>query len=122
MPINNSRIIELPKIHDPKGNLTFVESSVHIPFDIKRVYYVYDVPGGSERGSHAHKDLQEFIIAISGSFDVEKWPRMSEQLSPIYKWTQGGLLKVQSCPRRRTALATYRPTRWATRGAPRIAF
>jgi len=70
MPINNSRIIELPKIHDPKGNLTFVESSVHIPFDIKRVYYVYDVPGGSERGSHAHKDLQEFIIAISGSFDV----------------------------------------------------
>jgi hypothetical protein len=70
MGINICKIIDLPKIQDPRGNLTFVESSVHIPFDIKRVYYVYDVPGGSQRGGHAHKKLHEFIIAISGSFDV----------------------------------------------------
>lgn len=70
MGINTCKIIELPKIQDPRGNLTFVESSVHIPFDIKRAYYIYDVPGGSQRGGHAHKKLLEFIIAISGSFDV----------------------------------------------------
>lgn len=71
MPIENCRTIELPKIHDPRGNLTFIENSKHIPFDIKRVYYLYDVPGGSDRGSHAHKQLHQFIVAISGSFDVE---------------------------------------------------
>ena len=64
------QIIELPKIVDPRGNLTFVESKRHIPFDIKRVYYLYDVPGGERRGGHAHRALQEFIIAASGSFDV----------------------------------------------------
>lgn len=64
------RIIELPKIEDPRGNLTFVEGGHHVPFDISRVYYVYDVPGGSERGGHAHKALHQFIVAISGSFDV----------------------------------------------------
>lgn len=63
-------MLELPKIHDPRGNLTFVESGNHIPFDIKRVYYLYDVPGGSERGGHAHKGLFQLIIAMSGSFDV----------------------------------------------------
>lgn len=62
--------IELPKITDVRGNLTFIESNRHIPFDISRVYYLYDVPGGAERGGHAHKELQEFIIAMSGSFDV----------------------------------------------------
>ena len=70
MPISNCRLIDLPVIHDPKGNLSFVENSVHIPFDMKRIYYIYDVPGGSERGSHAHKNLHQFIIAMSGSFDV----------------------------------------------------
>lgn len=64
-------LVELPKISDPRGNLTFIEGSHHIPFDIRRVYYLYDVPGGSERGSHAHKNLQQFIVAMSGSFDVE---------------------------------------------------
>jgi hypothetical protein len=62
--------IELPKITDVRGNLTFIESNRHIPFDISRVYYLYDVPGGAERGGHAHKELQQFIIAMSGSFDV----------------------------------------------------
>jgi hypothetical protein len=71
VPVSNCRIIELPKIEDPRGNLTFIENSCHIPFDIKRVYYLYDVPGGSDRGSHAHKNLHQFIVAMSGSFDVE---------------------------------------------------
>lgn len=63
-------IIELPKIHDARGNLTFIEGQNHIPFDIKRVYYLYDVPGGAERGGHAHIALHQLIIAMSGSFDV----------------------------------------------------
>lgn len=68
--IENCKIIDLPKISDPRGNLTFVEGSRHIPFDIQRVYYLYDVPGGAERGGHAHKALHQLIIAISGSFDI----------------------------------------------------
>lgn len=70
MALQDCRIIELPKIHDPRGNLTFIENSRHIPFDIQRVYYLYDVPGGAERGAHAHKSLHQFIVAMSGSFDV----------------------------------------------------
>ena len=70
MLIDNCKIIELPKISDPRGNLSVIEGGEHIPFDIKRVYYLYDVPGGSDRGSHAHKRLQQFIVAMSGSFDV----------------------------------------------------
>ena len=70
MDVDSCSIIELPKISDPRGNLTFVEEGQHIPFDIKRVYYLYDVPGGGERGGHAHKDLHQLIIAMSGSFDV----------------------------------------------------
>ena len=70
MPLNDCRLIELPKISDPRGNLTFVEGGDHIPFDIKRVYYLYDVPGGSDRGAHAHKNLHQFVIAMSGSFDI----------------------------------------------------
>lgn len=68
--INNCKVIELPKISDPRGNLTFVEAGNHIPFNIKRVYYLYDVPGGAERGGHAHKELHQLIIAMAGSFDV----------------------------------------------------
>ncbi len=70
MSLNDCRIIELPKIQDPRGNLTFIESSRHIPFDIKRVFYLYDVPGGSDRGAHGHRHLHQFIVAMSGSFDV----------------------------------------------------
>lgn len=64
------KIINLPKIIDLRGNLTFIEGNNHIPFEIKRVYLIYDVPGGEIRGSHAYKTLKEFIIALSGSFDV----------------------------------------------------
>ncbi len=71
MPIDLCRIIQLPKISDPRGNLTFVEGGKHISFDIKRIYYLYDVPGGAERGAHGHKELKQLIVAISGSFDVE---------------------------------------------------
>lgn len=68
--LENCSMIELPKIQDPRGNLTFVEGGEHIPFDIKRVYYLYDVPAGAERGGHAHKALHQLIIAVSGSFDI----------------------------------------------------
>ena len=68
--LSGCALIDLPKVSDPRGNLTFVEGGQHIPFDIQRVYYLYDVPGGAERGGHAHKGLQQLIIAMSGSFDV----------------------------------------------------
>lgn len=70
MSIENCKLIELPKISDPRGNLTFIEGMQHIPFEIRRVYYTYDVPGGTDRGGHAHKALHQLIIAMSGSFDV----------------------------------------------------
>jgi WxcM-like, C-terminal. len=68
--VNECKLLDLPKISDARGNLTFIEGNNHVPFDIKRVYYLYDVPGGAERGEHAHKDLHQLIVAISGSFDV----------------------------------------------------
>jgi WxcM-like, C-terminal len=70
MAVHRCRLIDLPKITDSRGNLTFIECGRHVPFEIKRVYYLYDVPGGAERGGHAHKELQQLIIAMSGSFDV----------------------------------------------------
>ena len=68
--VNDARIIELPKIPEVRGNLSFIESNIHIPFKIKRTYWIYDVPGGVVRGGHAFKKQNEFIVAISGSFDV----------------------------------------------------
>ena len=70
MGVDDCRIIELPRITDPRGNLTFVEQQRHVPFDIKRVYYLYDVPGGSARAGHGHIELQQLFVAMSGSFDV----------------------------------------------------
>jgi hypothetical protein len=70
MSLTECKIIDLPKINDPRGNLTFIEGGRHVPFEIKRVYYLYDVPGGAERGGHAHRALHQLIIAMSGSFDV----------------------------------------------------
>lgn len=68
--IEQCRIIELPRINERRGNLTFVEAGRHIPFEIKRVYYLYDVPGGAARAAHGHKALHQLMIAMSGSFDV----------------------------------------------------
>jgi hypothetical protein len=70
MRLTKCRMVDLPKINDPRGNLTFIEGGRHVPFEIRRVYYLYDVPGGAERGGHAHKDLHQLIVAMSGSFDV----------------------------------------------------
>ena len=70
MTIAECRKIDLPKSQDPRGNLTFIEGNVHIPFQIKRVFYLYDVPGGEMRAGHALKTCQQFVIAASGSFDV----------------------------------------------------
>lgn len=71
MPLDDCRLLQLPKVEDRRGNLTFVEANRHVPFGIERVYYLYDVPGGAERGGHAHKGLHQFMVAMSGSFDVK---------------------------------------------------
>ena len=70
MSIDACKVIDLPKISDPRGNLSFIEGGKHIPFEIARVYYIYDVPGGAERGAHGHRELEQLIVAMSGSFDV----------------------------------------------------
>jgi len=70
MSLDDCKIIDLPKIKSEKGTLTFIENPEHIPFDINRIYYLYDIPEGESRGSHAHKELHQFFIAASGSFDV----------------------------------------------------
>lgn len=79
MSIPDCKHIELPKIADPRGNLTFIEANRHIPFDIKRVFYLYDVPGGSDRGGHALKKCHQFLIAMSGSFDVVLYDGKEQQ-------------------------------------------
>ena len=68
--INDVKVIELPKFLDARGNLSFVEQNKHIPFEIKRTYWIYDVPGGEARGGHAYCENEEFVIALSGAFDV----------------------------------------------------
>ena len=70
MSLSHCQIVEFPRINDPRGSLTYIEGCRHIPFHVKRVYYVYDVPVGAELGAHGHRNLQQVIIAISGSFDV----------------------------------------------------
>jgi WxcM-like, C-terminal len=70
MSLGSCRMIDLPRIGDPRGNLTVVEGQHQVPFDIRRVYYLYDVPGGAERGGHAHQQLEQLLVAVSGSFDV----------------------------------------------------
>ena len=63
-------IMQLNKIHNPEGNITIIEGNKNIPFDVKRIYYLYDIPGGESRGGHAHKELRQLIVAASGSFDI----------------------------------------------------
>jgi dTDP-4-dehydrorhamnose 3,5-epimerase-like enzyme len=87
MNLSKCKLIDLPKVTDERGNLTFIEENRHIPFDIKRVYYLYDVPGGESRAGHAHRSLQQFMIAVSGSFDVildDGFKRKKFQLNRSY--------------------------------------
>lgn len=70
MTVEDCKLIELPRFLDARGNLSFVEQLNHIPFEIKRTYWIYDVPGGEGRGGHAYRDNQEFIVSLSGAFDV----------------------------------------------------
>jgi hypothetical protein len=68
--VDDCRLIELPRVHDPRGNLTFVEGEGHAPFAIRRAYWIYGVPGGEKRGGHAYRELHELLLALSGSFEV----------------------------------------------------
>ena len=70
MDIGTCRLIEFPKVVDPRGNLTYIEGLRHVPFDVKRLFYLYDVPTGESRGAHAHKTLHQVLVCLSGSFDV----------------------------------------------------
>jgi len=70
MTLNNVKLIDLPKVLDRRGNLSIIESNKNIPFEIKRTYWIYDVPGGESRGGHAYRENNEFIVALSGSFDI----------------------------------------------------
>ena len=69
--ISDCKLVDLPKITDPRGSLSFAENDRHLPFQIKRVFYLYDVPQGLDRGAHAHRELYQFLLPVSGSFDVE---------------------------------------------------
>ncbi|MET0268302.1 MAG: FdtA/QdtA family cupin domain-containing protein [Duganella sp.] len=85
--MDQCRLIDLPPHHDPRGNLSVVEGGIHVPFDIRRVYYLYDVPGGSSRAGHGHIELQQLFIAMSGSFDVivdDGYQRKKFQLNRSY--------------------------------------
>ena len=77
--LEKCELIDLPKITDPRGSLTVIEGGIHIPFDIRRVYYLYDIDGGAERGGHAHKALHQLIVAMSGSFDIHLDDGMSRK-------------------------------------------
>lgn len=89
--INDLKIIELPKIQDTRGNLSVIEGAT-IPFEIKRVYYLYDVPSGSERGGHSHIEQQEFLIALSGSFEVVLKDGLDEKIITLNKPNFGLLI------------------------------
>jgi len=91
--VHDLQFISLPKIEDHRGNLSVIEKNI-IPFSIKRVYYLYDVPSGAERGGHAHKNTQEFLIALSGSFDVIVQDRKEEKTITLNKPNQGLLIET----------------------------
>lgn len=87
----NIQIITIPKIEERRGNLSVIENDT-VPFDIKRVYYLYDVPSGAERGGHAHKNLQQFLVALSGSFDVVLHDGKTKQIITLNKPYEGLLI------------------------------
>ena len=87
----NIQLLEIPKITEPRGNLSVIEKNI-IPFEMKRIYYLYDVPSGSERGGHAHKRLKQFLIALSGSFDVILKDGKEERIVTLNKPNEGLLI------------------------------
>ncbi len=89
--INDAITIEIPKVHDTRGNLSVIENDV-IPFAVKRVYYLYDVPSGSRRGGHSHKEQQEFLVALSGSFDVVLNDGSEQKTATLNRPNQGLLI------------------------------
>ena len=89
MNVVDCKIIELPKIVDPRCNLSIIEQLKQVPFEIKRVYWIYDVPGGMERGEHAYKENQEFIVALSGSFDVVLDDSINKLVYPLNRSYKG---------------------------------
>lgn len=91
-PLDKVRILEFPKIGDPRGNLSFIEGGVHIPFSIKRIFYIYDVPGGATRGAHAHRENHTILIAISGSLDLHLSDGEEERIITLNRATKGVLI------------------------------
>lgn len=89
--IQDCKLLNIPKIEDPRGNLSVIENNV-IPFEIKRVYYLYDIPSGAERGGHSHKEQQEFLVALSGSFDVILNDGKEEKIITLNKPFEGLLI------------------------------
>ena len=87
--MNSAEIIQLPKIEDPRGNLSTIEQMKNIPFDIKRVHWIYDVPGGKDRGGHAYKETEEFIVALSGSFDLHLHDGEEEHIYHLDRCNRG---------------------------------
>lgn len=83
MGLDECKLIDLPRINDPRGNLTFLETERHVPFEFKRVYFLYDVPGGASRAGHALKGCHQFLIAISGSFDVLLYDGRDKRRYPL---------------------------------------
>ena len=90
--MNQASIIQLPKIEDPRGNLSTIEQFENVPFEIKRVHWIYDVPGGEDRGGHAYKETDEFIVALSGSFDVIIDNGMEQKVFPLNRSYYGLLV------------------------------
>ncbi len=93
--MGQAKIIELPKLLDPRGNLSIIEENNQIPFKIERAYWIYDVPGGEKRGGHAYKNNQEFIVALSGSFDVIVNDGINEQIFSLNRSYYG--LYIPKC-------------------------
>lgn len=91
-PLDKVRILDFPKICDPRGNLSFIEGGCHVPFAIKRIFYIYDVPGGECRGAHAHKENTTVLIALSGSFDLHLSDGREERIIPLNRSTKGVLI------------------------------
>ena len=89
MTVESCRIYDFPKVPDPRGNLTFIEGEHHIPFRIRRIFYIYDVPTGESRGAHAHKRLEQMLICLSGSFDVQVEDGTNKRLVHLNRPWQG---------------------------------